>query len=63
MARIQQTTNVNDWKHVPTLENPADFISWRLTEEVGESAAVLVGTTVDSTVSRFKTFSKGRGND
>jgi hypothetical protein len=27
VARIQETTNVSDWKHVPTLENPADFIS------------------------------------
>jgi hypothetical protein len=33
------------------------------TEEVGESAAVLVGTTMASTVSLFKAFSKGRGND
>jgi hypothetical protein len=27
VARIQETTNVSDWKHVPTLENPADFFS------------------------------------
>jgi hypothetical protein len=33
------------------------------TEEVGESAAVLVGTTMVSTVNLFKAFSKGRGND
>jgi hypothetical protein len=33
------------------------------TEDVGESAAVLVGTTVASTVSLFKAFCKGSGND
>jgi hypothetical protein len=33
------------------------------TEEVGESATVLVRTTMASTVSLFKAFSKGRGND
>jgi hypothetical protein len=27
VVRFQETTNVSDWKHVPTLENPADFIS------------------------------------
>jgi len=27
VARIQETTKVSDWKHVPTLENLVDFIS------------------------------------
>ena len=27
VANIQETTNISDWKHVNTLENPADFIS------------------------------------
>jgi hypothetical protein len=33
VARIQEATNVNDWKHVPTSDNPADIISRGVTQE------------------------------
>lgn len=33
VARIQETTNVSDWKHVPSLENPVDFTSWEVTQK------------------------------
>lgn len=34
VARIQETTNMSDWKHVSTLENPADLISRGVTQEM-----------------------------
>ena len=33
VARIQETTNMSDWKHITTLENPADLISRRVTQK------------------------------
>jgi len=33
VARIQETTNVSDWKRVPTWENLADFISLGVTQK------------------------------
>lgn len=33
VAHIQETTNMSDWKHVSTLENPADLILRGVTQE------------------------------
>jgi hypothetical protein len=34
VAHIQETTNMSDWKHVSTLENPADLILRGVTQEM-----------------------------
>jgi len=34
VARTQETTNMSDWKHVSTLENPADLISRGVTQKM-----------------------------
>jgi ribonuclease HI len=34
VARIQETTNMSDWKHMSTLENPADLISQGVIQEM-----------------------------
>jgi hypothetical protein len=34
VARTLKITNMSDWKHVTTLENPADLISQGLTQEM-----------------------------
>jgi len=34
VARIQETTNASNWKHVPTLDNPADLIGRAVTQKL-----------------------------
>jgi hypothetical protein len=63
VAHIQETTNVSNRKRAHVGESCRYHSVRNNTEEVGESAAVLVGKTVASTVSLFKAFCKGSGND
>jgi hypothetical protein len=63
VANIQETTK---HKRLETCEHPGKSCWFHFTRSNtgdGESAAVVAGSTVASTVSHFMAFSKGSGND